>query len=90
MLLNGLGRFQNALGAFQEAPERESLIFHWFWEVLVAVSPLTCTEVHGRAVPGRSGSDPLNSKKTPNTPGARAMDKHQYKGQGKHKHKGMG
>ena len=34
MLLNGLGRFQNALGTFQEAPERESLIFHWFWEVL--------------------------------------------------------
>ena len=34
MLLNGLGRFQNALGTFQEAPERESLIFHWFCEVL--------------------------------------------------------
>ena len=33
MLLNGLGRFQNALGTFQEAPERESLIFHWFWQV---------------------------------------------------------
>ena len=34
VLLNGLGRFQNALGTFQEAPERESLIFHWFWKVL--------------------------------------------------------
>ena len=34
MLLNGLGRFQNALGTFQEAPEREIMIFHWFWEVL--------------------------------------------------------
>ena len=34
MLLNGLGRFQNALEPFQEAPERESLIFHWFWKVL--------------------------------------------------------
>ena len=34
MLLNGLGRLQNALGTFQEAPERETLIFHWFWEVL--------------------------------------------------------
>ena len=45
---------------------------------------------HGRAMPAGSGSDPLNSKKTPNTPGARAMDKHQHKGQGKHKHKGMG
>ena len=34
VLLNGLGRFQNALGTFQNAPERESLIFQWFWEVL--------------------------------------------------------
>ena len=34
VLLNGLGRFQNALGTFQEAPEREALIFHWFWKVL--------------------------------------------------------
>ena len=41
VLLNGLGRFQNALGTFQEAPERESLIFHWFWEVWVGVSPRT-------------------------------------------------
>ena len=32
VLLNGLGRFQNALGTFQEAPERESLIFQWFWK----------------------------------------------------------
>ena len=45
---------------------------------------------HARVVVTRSGSDPLNSKKTPNTLGARAMDKHQHKGQGKHKHKGMG
>ena len=30
VLLNRLGRFQNARGTFQEAPERESLIFHWF------------------------------------------------------------
>ena len=87
MLLNGLGRFQNALGAFQEAPERESLIFHWFWEVVGGGAPRTG---HGRAGPRGAGSDPLNSKKTPNTPWARAMDKHQYKGQGKHKHKGMG
>ena len=34
VLLNGLGRFENALARFQEAPERESLIFHWFLEVL--------------------------------------------------------
>ena len=29
-----LGRFHIALGTLQEAPERESLIFHWFWKVL--------------------------------------------------------
>ena len=39
MLLHGLGRFQNALGTFQEAPERETLIFHLFWKVLGGVSP---------------------------------------------------
>ena len=32
-LLSGLGRFQIAMGTFQEAPERETMIFHWFWEV---------------------------------------------------------
>ena len=39
MLLNGLGRFQNALGTFQEAPERETMIFHWFWEVFLGGVP---------------------------------------------------
>ena len=38
-LLGGLGRFQNALGTLQEAPERESLIFHWFSEVSGGVMP---------------------------------------------------
>ena len=28
-----LGRFHISLGTFQEAPERETLIFHWFWKV---------------------------------------------------------
>ena len=28
VFLNGLGRFQKVLWTFQEAPERESLIFH--------------------------------------------------------------
>ena len=28
-----LGRFHIALGTYQEPPERESMIFHWFWEV---------------------------------------------------------
>ena len=41
MLLNGLGRFQNALGTFQEAPERESLIFRWFWEIFLGGVPRT-------------------------------------------------
>ena len=54
-----------------------SLVLEGFWGG-------GATDVRGRVVPGRSGSDPLNSKKTPNTPGARAMDKHQHKGQGKH------
>ena len=34
MLLNGLGRFQNA-------PERETMNFQWFWEVLGGVVPRT-------------------------------------------------
>ena len=38
VLLNGLGRFQNSLGMLQEAPERESLIFQWFWEALGELS----------------------------------------------------
>ena len=41
MLLNCLGRFQNALWTFQEAPQRETMIFHWFWEVLGGLSPRT-------------------------------------------------
>ena len=53
MLLNGLGRFQNALEPFQEAPDRESLILHWFWEVWVG-GP------QGRANPGGGLPDPLN------------------------------
>ena len=53
MLLNGLGRFQNALGTFQEAPERETMIFHWFWEVL--------GEAHHAAGMACAGlSEPLN------------------------------
>ena len=28
-----LGRLHIALGTYQEPPEREFLIFHWFWEV---------------------------------------------------------
>ena len=33
VLLDGLGQIQNALGTFQEVPERETMIFHWFWKV---------------------------------------------------------
>ena len=54
MLLNGLGRFQNALGIFQEAPKRESWIFlHWFWKVFWGAR-------QGRADPGGGLSDPVN------------------------------
>ena len=53
VLLHGLGRFQNALELFQEAPERESLIFHWFWEVLGGAH-------HARAMAEGGLSDPLN------------------------------
>ena len=60
VLLNGLGRFQNALGAFQKAPERETLIFHWFWKVLLGGVPRTCR-------PGGWLPDPLNIK-TDQTP----------------------
>ena len=52
VLLNGLGRFQNALGTFQETPERESLMFQWFWEVWVGGA-------HGRVVLGRRFPDPI-------------------------------
>ena len=82
MLLNGLGRFQNALEPFQEAPERESLIFHWFWEVLRGD--------HARAMAGGGLADPLNqdfSRQTKhhwNWARARAM------GLGKDRHKGLG
>ena len=41
VLLNGLGRVQKVLGTFQGAPERESLIFHWFWKVFEGVAPRT-------------------------------------------------
>ena len=83
MLLNGLGRFQNALGTFQEAPERETMIFHWFWEVLGGGG-------HAPAIPGGGLSDPLNqdfSRQTKhhwNWARARAM------GLGKDRHKGLG
>ena len=83
VLLNGLGRFQNALGTFQEAPERETMIFDWFWEVLGG-GP------HARAIPRRGLSDPLNqdfSRQTKhhwNWARARAM------GLGKDTHNGLG
>ena len=82
MLLNCLGRFQNALGKFQEAPECETMIFHWFWEVLGGG--------HAAGNPPRGLSDPLNqdfSRQTKhhwNWARARAM------GLGKDRHKGLG
>ena len=38
-------RFHIALGTFQEATERQSLILHWFWEIFLG----WC---HGRASRG--------------------------------------
>ena len=76
----------DALGRPKMDPKAKfcfSLVLEGFWGG-------EATRGRGRAMAAGSGSDPLNSKKTPNTPGARAMDKHQHKGQGKHKHKGMG
>ena len=58
--LNGLGRFQNALGTFQGAPERESLIFHWFWEVFGG-------ESSDRGMAGGGSWDPLNDQFSKNT-----------------------
>ena len=35
------GLFQNAVGTHQEATERETMNFQWFWEVWVGVRPWT-------------------------------------------------
>ena len=62
MLLNGLGRFQNALGTLQEAPERETMNLQWFWEVLAVVDrgEAVCVSrvCRGRAMAARFGPDP--------------------------------
>ena len=85
MLLNGLGRFQNALGTFQEAPERETMILHLFWEVLGGAR-------HAGAISAGGLVDPLNqtfSRQTKhhwNWARARAMGL----GNGKDRHKGLG
>ena len=67
MLLHGLGRFQNALGTFQEAPERETMIFHWFWKVLGVVSP--CTRGGGRWIVRPPKSRFFKTDQTPLEPG---------------------
>ena len=76
-----LGRFHIALGTFQEAPERETKIFHWFWGVLGGVSPR-------RGHPGAGIVRPPKSRffKTDQAP----QDQHKHKGTGKHRHKGKG
>ena len=53
MLFNGLGLFQNALGSFQEAPERETMNFQRFWEVFGGA-----VGARGRAMGAGSGPDP--------------------------------
>ena len=86
MLFNGLGRFQNALGTFQEAPERESLIFYWFWKVFWGAR-------QGRADAGGGLSDPLNLKDKPNTTGTGqvlGLGQGQGPGQGQAQAQGQG
>ena len=78
---NSLGRFQNALGTFQEAPERETMMFHWFWEFFWG-------DIQGRADPGGWISRPPKSRffKTDQTP----LELGKGKGRGKHKGKYRG
>ena len=83
MLLNGLGRFQNALGTFQEAPERESLIFHWFWKGRGGAR-------HAPGIPGRGLSDPLNQDFSRQTKHHRNWARARAMGLGKDMHKGLG
>ena len=51
MLLNGLGRFQNA-------PERETMNFQWFWEVLAVVDRGGAVDARGWAMAAGFGPDP--------------------------------
>ena len=91
MLLNGLGRFQNALELFQEAPERESLIFHWFWEVLGGGAPRTQIGAAWIARPPKSRF--FKTDQTPLELGkCLGLGKGLGKGlgTGKHRHKGKG
>ena len=90
MLLNGLGRFQNALGTFQEAPERETMIFHWFWEVLGGVSPRPGHPDGWIARPPKSrffktDQTPLELGKCLGLGKGKGLgtDKHRHKGKGK-------
>ena len=89
MLLNGLGRFQNALGTFQEAPERETMIFHWFWEVLGGGAPHTRSGVGWIARPPKSRF--FKTDQTPLELGkCLGLGKSKGLGTGKHRHKGKG
>ena len=88
VLLNGHGRFQNALGTFQEAPERETMIFQWFWEVFGG-GPRTRHPDAGIARPPKSrffktSQSPLELGK------CLGLGKGKGLGTGKHRHKGKG
>ena len=89
MLLNGLGRFQNALGTFQKALERERLNFRWFWSFLKGVSP------RARYGDGWIVRPPKSRFfKTDQTPlelvKCLGLGKGKGLGTGKHRHKGKG
>ena len=89
MLLNGLGRFQNALGTFQEAPERETMIFHWFWKVWGGVSPRSGDGAAAIVRPPKSRF--FKTDQTPLELGkCLGLGKGKGLGTGKHRHKGKG
>ena len=63
MLLNGLGRFQNALGTFQEAPGALGSEKYGFSKVLRGFLGGEAKGARGRAYPNAAWSGPLNTSK---------------------------
>ena len=89
VLLNGLGRFQNALGTFQEAPERETLIFQCFWRFFLGGVPRT--RYGGGWIVRPPKSRFFKTDQTPLELGkCLGLGKGKGLGTGKHGHKGKG
>ena len=85
---NRLGCFHIALGTFQEAPERETLIFHWFWKVLGGGSPRLRGGDGWIARPPKSRF--FKTHHTPHTTHHWNWARARAMGTGKHRHKGKG